>query len=166
MDWTPLLEKHGSSLVLYARQWTGSHADAEEAVQDGFIRAWRRKQDERDVDRIVPYLFRAVKSAALDGWRKRTRRKKREIKASDDSYGRQPVFETRLEDQERNAEIQACLERIPAAQREVIVMKIWGDLTFKQIAKSLNVPQNTASSRYRRALDNLKKLVGKDLFHG
>ncbi len=51
----------------------------------------------------------------------------------------------------------AAVDRLPAEQREVLVMKIWNDLTFADIASVLNISQNTAASRYRYALAALKK---------
>jgi RNA polymerase sigma-70 factor (ECF subfamily) len=46
---------------------------------------------------------------------------------------------------------------LPAEQKEVLVMKIWGDLTFQQIADALDIPPGTAASRYRYALDALRE---------
>ena len=50
--------------------------------------------------------------------------------------------------------------RLPNEQREVLVMKIWNDLTFAEIASALGISQNTAASRYRYALAALKKNFG------
>ena len=50
-----------------------------------------------------------------------------------------------------------AIDRLPAEQREVLVMKIWNELTFADIGTVLGIPQNTAASRYRYALCALKK---------
>jgi RNA polymerase sigma-70 factor (ECF subfamily) len=51
------------------------------------------------------------------------------------------------------------LARIPEKHREVIVLKIWGELTFAQIAAQLGESPNTVASRYRYGLEHLKKLL-------
>jgi RNA polymerase sigma-70 factor (ECF subfamily) len=157
LDWTDVMNEHGSALMLYARQWTGSTADAEEAVQNGFIRLWRSKY--RDIPNPVPLLFTTVKRSAIDLARSRSRRKDREIKHSEE-YPRSVVwFESSLEGDERKAEIQEAMKGLPEEQREVLVMKIWGDLTFREIAESLEISQNTVASRYRYALNALRNLL-------
>jgi RNA polymerase sigma-70 factor (ECF subfamily) len=63
-----------------------------------------------------------------------------------------------LEDDTQLA-LAAAVESLPRDQREVLVLKIWNDLTFSEIAGALGISQNTAASRYRYALTNLKKTL-------
>jgi RNA polymerase sigma-70 factor, ECF subfamily len=51
------------------------------------------------------------------------------------------------------------MDRLPRDQREVLVMKIWNELTFAEIGETLGISQNTAASRYRYALASLKKVL-------
>jgi RNA polymerase sigma-70 factor (ECF subfamily) len=67
----------------------------------------------------------------------------------------EPLFEDVLEQQERRVAVEAALANLPEKQREVLVMRIWGDLSFPQIAEALGVPTETAASRYRYALAKL-----------
>jgi len=159
-DWTKLIEEHGSVLLLFARQWVQSHADAEEAVQDGFVRVWRSRH--RDADKILPLLYRAVKFAAIDRARGRLRRQKREQSVYEDGEGEVARFQCDLDWEVRERRIEDALQRIPVEQREVIVMKIWGDMTFRDIGESLGIPQNTAASRYRYALGALRDQLGEE----
>ena len=53
----------------------------------------------------------------------------------------------------------AAVERLPSEQREVVILKIWNELTFAEIASILEISQNTAASRYRYALGALKKTL-------
>ena len=66
----------------------------------------------------------------------------------------QPAFD--IEDDSQRALV-AALDLLPEEQREVLVMKIWNELTFVEIASALEISQNTAASRYRYALAALKK---------
>lgn len=157
-QWTVWLEQHGPALVLFARQWVASRADAEDVVQEAFVRFWRSR---RRVAEPAAYLYACVKHCALDGRRARTRQSRREEVAA------RPEAETLfagapLEQDERRATIEAALQGLPENQREVLVMKIWGGLTFPQIAAGLQIPADTAASRYRYALAKLHKLLAKE----
>jgi RNA polymerase sigma-70 factor (ECF subfamily) len=159
LDWSELLNRHGPALVLYARQWTGTHADAEEAVQNGFVRAWKSIPT---CDNPLPRLYLSVRSSAIDLVRSRERRKAREKAVATDSDS-VSWFDSRLETAERNDAIEAALKALPLEQREVVVMKVWGDLTFPDIGQALGIPANTAASRYRYALAKLAESIPEEL---
>ena len=63
---------------------------------------------------------------------------------------------------ERRAAVEAALRRLPEAQREVLVLKVWGELSFPQIAATLDIPTNTAASRYRYALARLREELAEE----
>ena len=138
-------------LVLFARQWARSSADAEDIVQEAFVRFWKTQRDISNRG----LLYATVRSIALDFLRRDSRRARRESTAmSDVDQSVAPAFE--IEDDTQRALV-AALDHLPTEQREVLVMKIWSDLTFAEIASALEISQNTAASRYRYALAALKK---------
>ena len=96
-------------------------------------------------------------AAQLDFIRRDARRERREATAFAEAEPTiEPHFE--LEDDTQSA-LAAAVESLPRDQREVLVLKIWNDLTFSEIASALGISQNTAASRYRYALTNLKKTL-------
>jgi RNA polymerase sigma-70 factor (ECF subfamily) len=149
--WRNCFVQIAPSLLLFARQWTDSMADAEDVVQEAFVRFWRKQHD--IANRAL--LYATVRSIALDFLRKRSRRERREAAAvAEDDRPVQPQFA--VEDDGQRA-LAAGIAVLPNEQREVLVMKIWNDLTFAEIASVLGISQNTAASRYRYALAALKK---------
>jgi RNA polymerase sigma-70 factor (ECF subfamily) len=155
--WTVWLDQHGAALVLFARQWVASHADAEDVVQEAFVRFWRSRQR---VAEPVAYLYACVRHCALDWQRGRRRQSRREEAAARPEA--QTWFAGPLEQDERRAAIAAALGTLPESQREVLVMKIWGGLTFSQIAEALRTSANTAASRYRYALAKLREQLAEE----
>ena len=156
-DWKDWLDRHGPALVLLARQFVPSRADAEDVVQEAFVRFWRSRTT---VEEPAAYLFACVKRCALDWQRGRQRRMRREEQVARPES--ESWFISNPEHRERLATIEAALGELPAEQVEVLVMKIWGELTFAQIAVALEIPTNTAASRYRYALAKLREALAEE----
>src|SRR4051794_12284580 len=150
-DWAAWLDRHGPALVLLARQRVASRADAEDVVQEAFVRFWRSRQRAADP---VAFLYTCVRRYALDWQRNRGRRSLREHAAARPEA--EALFAGRAEQDERREALEGALSALPEAQREVLVMKVWGGLSFPQIALALGISANTAASRYRYALDKLR----------
>ena len=154
--WKHWLEAHGPKMLLCARQWTRSLADAEDVLQEAFVRYWRHQQH-LPGDRQA-LLITSIRRAAFDQARRESRRKRREEAALGGPEGEESYFATQPgDDPERRLAVEAALKQLPAEQREVLVLKIWSELTFEQIAQALDIPPNTAASRYRYALAALRK---------
>src|SRR5881296_3760653 len=150
-EWKSCFSEIAPGLLLFARQWVQSAADAEDIVQEAFVKFWRRNH--KIENRAL--LYAAVRSLALDFIRRDSRRARREATAlAEAEPAIEPHFE--LEDDTQSA-LAAAVESLPRDQREVLVLKIWNNLTFSEIAGALGISQNTAASRYRYALANLKK---------
>jgi len=150
-NWKVCFSELAPGLVLFARQFVRSVADAEDIVQDAFVRFWRK---EHSIENRA-LLFATVRSVALDLLRRDARRARREANAAlEVEQSAQPQFD--FDDSSQN-ELASAVDRLPVEQREVLVMKIWNELTFAEIGLALAISQNTAASRYRYALAALKK---------
>jgi RNA polymerase sigma-70 factor (ECF subfamily) len=156
-DWSSWLKRHGAALLLLARQWTATRADAEDVVQEAFVRFWRSRER---VAEPTAYLYACVKRCALDVRRGRERQMRRESAAArPEADG---LFAGPAEQEERRAAIEAALRGLPENQAEVLVMKIWGGLSFPQIAAALETSANTVASRYRYALAKLREELAEE----
>src|SRR5437867_873465 len=113
------LARHGPALLLFTRQWSASLADAEDALQNGFVRFWKtRGKAGRGRDELA-YVYACVRSAAMDLGRSQRRRDWREHQArrSDES-----AFEFSIERTEREAMIESALNQLPGHERDVVVL--------------------------------------------
>jgi RNA polymerase sigma-70 factor (ECF subfamily) len=152
-----ILNGHSAALILFARQWVPSHADAEDAVQEAFVRFWRSR------DRVLEptaFLYACVKRCALEFRRSHQRRLRREEATARPEA--EPLFEAPAEQLDRAVEIEKSLVGLPEKQREVLVMKIWGGLSFREIGDALAIPEQTAASRFRYALTKLHEALAEE----
>jgi RNA polymerase sigma-70 factor (ECF subfamily) len=146
-----LYERMGGRLLRTARTMLRDAGEAEDAVQDVFVALARYRHRLGRVEDLEAYVFAMLRH----GVGRRLRRKRNE-----ERHLRRltPVGtagpETGLAD-----DLAAALAGLPAEQREVIALKIDGGLTFAQIGAVLNLSPNTAASRYRYALEKLRRML-------
>jgi RNA polymerase sigma-70 factor (ECF subfamily) len=156
--WKVCYRQLAPKLLLCARQWAPSAADAEDIVQAAFIKFWKRQPDAKPEH--YPLLFTTLRTTALDHRRAQERRARRESDPSAELLrANAPFFDSTIEQREDAAHIEAALKKLPAEQREVLVLKIWGELTFAQIAETLGASINTVASRHRYGLEALRKTL-------
>lgn len=162
--WKAWFQQHGAKLLLCARQWTRTAADAEDVLQDAFVRFWRHQRKLTAASDPIGLVLTSIRRAALDLARTTDRRTARETATLSDQP--EPLFEPLLQDDGRRQTIEAALRRLPPEQREILVMKIWGERTFEEIARELGISPNTAASRYRYALTAMRKELSTADCHG
>jgi RNA polymerase sigma-70 factor (ECF subfamily) len=157
-NWRTCFEQLAPKLLLFARQWVPSRPDAEDVVQNAFVRFWRARPKAGAQD--YPLLYAAVRTAALDFVRRNGRRARREANATADPLGPEAMFVASDPGQGEDAEaISSALSRLPEAQREVVVLRIWSELTFQEIGTALGQSINTVAARYRYGLEALRRVL-------
>jgi len=143
-----LLRRHGGPLVLYARQWC---AAPEDVVQDVFLQLARQRAVP---DSVVGWLYRAVRNRAIDVARRDGRRQRREGRvASNGEPWFKPTDGLGL-DAEAATE---ALEALPAEVRETVVARLWGGLSFNEIARLTDTSSSTAARRYQSGLAAMRE---------
>jgi RNA polymerase sigma-70 factor, ECF subfamily len=143
-------QRYGRPLYLYAFSMTSDRAQAEDVVQQAFVRLLER--DPRAIDSVRGLLYAIAGNLVRD-----------DLRRAAVSRRTWPVLAfTRAEepgDREHAETLSRALSELPAEQREVVILKIHADLTFAAIAAALGVPEATAKSRYRYALEKLGELL-------
>lgn len=160
-SWKDWFEEHGRKFLLFARQQTRSTADAEDVLQNAILRVWKGRGNRGQDRTYAPTLaevYTAIRRAAIDLGRKNTRRERREqaVVADTVDFGI-TFFSSNLENQELQDLLSQTIAELPEKFRSVLTLKIWGEQTFAEIGETLNIPLNTAASRYRYALTHLRK---------
>jgi len=146
-----LLRRHGPALALYARQWCRT---PEDVVQEAFLRLVEQAEEPENV---VAWLYRVVRNGALNAARAAARRKRHESAAAS---GIRSWFEP-SDDQLLDGRTAAnALEHLPDSQRETVVARLWGGLSFDEIAELTGRSASTAYRRYQMGIQALRERLG------
>jgi RNA polymerase sigma-70 factor (ECF subfamily) len=143
-----LMDEHGAALVLYARQWCAS---PEDAVQDALLQLIR---EPRKPDNIVGWLYRVVRNRAISASRAAGARSRHEAAAA--SRG-EPWFAAGDEDRLDGEAAAGALSQLPPPQRETIVARIWGGLSFEEIAGLMDASISSVHRWYHAGLVALRE---------
>jgi RNA polymerase sigma factor (sigma-70 family) len=142
------------ALMLYARQWADA-GSAEDAVQEAFIALMAQRQMPNDP---IAWMFRAVRNAAIDAARSASRRKRREqiVAASRGEW-----FESRSDSAIDAQTAEQTLRGLSAEHRQIVVLRIWGELNFTQIAEIVDLSVSAVYERYTTALQQMRTALEK-----
>ncbi|HWZ46550.1 MAG TPA: RNA polymerase sigma factor [Candidatus Saccharimonadales bacterium] len=147
-------EQYGPALVAYASSILGERSSAEDALQQVFLKLLRGAMELPSPAR--PYLFSAVRNAALS----MTRKSRRDVPLADEAGPDNKCeqwFQAPAELGYWSAKLEGAIRELPQEQGEVLIMRIWGEMSFDEIATVLAISINTVASRYRYALAKLRE---------
>jgi len=161
-----LFDLTAARLVRYAEMLSGRREDAEDALQVAMIKLARNPERLAGADQPWAYFVRMVRNETLKlGESRRSRSKLVELLRS---WASKPKFWF-LPDDDWREQVQAAVKRLPPEQAEVVVLKIWEEMTFAEIAEVLGESLNTTASRYRYALEKLSRSLqplAEEVLHG
>lgn len=129
----------------------GNRADAEDILQDVFLKLFRSEENLRHVNRLEHYLIRAVCNKCRD-----YQREKQYNLLPIDEAARVAIPEEDNDMHEEYLRISKLLEGLSEEQQEVVRLKCTDGLKFREIAKILDIPEATAKSRYRYAIEHIQ----------
>jgi RNA polymerase sigma factor (sigma-70 family) len=137
----------------------GNRADAEDAAQDGFVKAWRALGRFREGAPFRPWLLRIVANEARNRRRSSGRRAHLALRAATEasSGDAAPSPEAALLSAEQRAALLAAVNELPEDQRTVISLRYFAGLSEQEVAEALSVAPGTVKSRTSRALERLRE---------
>ena len=146
-----LIVKEQDMLFRFAYMRVGSRADAEDIVQDVFLKFFRSSEGLCSVRNVKHYLIRSISNACKDFHRRKQdnlplEKADKEIVSDDD-----------LKMHEEYLRITELARTLPQEQKEILYMKCIDGLKFREIADILEIPQATVKSRYRYAIQGIQK---------
>ena len=150
-----LYDEHAQALFAFLLNFTRDEDDTRDMLQEVFVKLARQPDLLRAAREERAFLIRLAHNAAIDLMRRRSTRAKNHERFGAEETS--PFAATSDPDETAfREELSAALGELPPDQRAVVHLKLWDGLTFEQIADTLEIPLNTAASRYRYALDKLR----------
>lgn len=157
--WAEFFRAQRHALTTYALSLSGDAADAQDLIQEVLV---RMVQEDRPVRDARAYVLRALRNEAIDRRRRRGRRPS-EAPLQDD--GLAFVDAEAAGRREGLEQVRAALAALGAEQREIIVLKIYAELTFREIAEILERPLGTVTSYYARGIAELRLVLQAEARH-
>ena len=146
-----IIVREQDMLFRFAYMRVGRRADAEDIVQDVFLKLFRSSESLRTVRNIKHYLIRSISNACKD-----FHRRKQDILPLEKAE-REMVSDDDLKMYEEYLRITALARTLPPGQRDVLYMKCIDGLKFREISDILDIPEATVKSRYRYAILAIQK---------
>lgn len=142
-----LYRQHGAALLLFASAISGDRGRAQDALHQVFLKVIENGSLGQAINK-KSYLFACLRNAVLNDAKLQDRSMPLEVDSA--------WFSPPERDYAGERNLRRALGDLPNDQREVIVLHVWGELTFSEIGELLGVSSNTAASRYRYALAKLR----------
>jgi len=150
-----LYDEHAQPLYAFLLNFTRDEADTRDLLQEIFVKLAREPKLLAGIREERAFLIRLAHNAAIDLMRRRgTRDRAKENFAAEMISPFAPTSEP--DEKVFREELAVALGELPEEQRVVVHLKLWEGLTFEEIAAALEIPPNTAASRYRYGLDKLR----------
>ena len=160
-----LILRHEEKIFTYILSAVKCRELAEDIFQDTFIKVINtlRSGGYQDEGKFPQWVMRIANNLKIDHFRKAQRLPAYESNGDFDIFDtlgiEDPSVEQKMIQEQVYTDIQGLLQYLPEEQREVLEMRIYHDISFKEIAELTNVSINTALGRMRYALINLRKMV-------
>jgi RNA polymerase sigma-70 factor (ECF subfamily) len=136
-------------------RWVWSAEDAHEIVQEAFARLWSMRGRVRP-ETVEPLVYRIALNLARNRRRWQRLRVFLGIRGHADPA---PAAEARLSDEQRSHRVRAAVEALPQHQRDVILLTQFSELSYREVAEILNIPEGTVASRRNHALRALREVL-------
>jgi RNA polymerase sigma-70 factor (ECF subfamily) len=150
-----LARRYGPHMRACARRLTGSHADADDVVQEALVQAWKQLESLREPAAVKGWLLRLTGSRSIDCLR---RRRNHATLSADDDGGQaveppagEPGPESSAMATSGTEALKLALARLPEEQRRCWVLKEFNGQTYEQIAQTLNISPASVRGRLARA---------------
>jgi len=162
--WETLVRTHQGIAFRTAYVLAGNAADAEEAAQDGFVKAYRALARFRRGAPLRPWLLRIVANEARNRRRSAARRERLTLRAAaEDRPGDAvPSPEAALLARESHERLLAAVEQLPEEHRDAVACRYLLELSEEETAAALGIRRGTVKSRLSRALARLREILGEE----
>ncbi len=152
------LMTHQEKVFLICLGFSRNPADAEDLAQEVYLKALRNIDSLTDLSLVKFWLYRVTRNTCLDYSRKRELRRHYSLEPEHQQLDSQTP-ESQIMAQEQLKSLKEAVQQLPKKQREVFIMKEYGDLSYQEIGEALKINPGTVMSRLNRARQTVKNRI-------
>ena len=152
-----LVERHQRDVYRLAYRYAGSHEDAHDLAQEAFVRVHRGLARFRGDARFKTWLYRIVVNLGLNHVERRKRELQGRVSLDDVTLEVAPRGELDVLAEEARSELRAAISELPDRQRKTVILKVFHELRFKDVAAVMKCSVGTAKANYFHALRGLRR---------
>ncbi len=153
-----LFQQHQNELLGTVYYIVGNLQDAQDALQEAFLRCWKNLDQVPDVKNLKAWVFRITLNVGRDIRKTAWNRKRKEMPDEPGLLAVEHQTPDRLaSENEQLLLLERRIAELDEPDREVFLLRQNGDFTYRQIAELLDIPEGTAKTRMRRALEKLRE---------
>ncbi len=153
-----IVGRHRQAVYLVARRLLGTHEDADEAAQVAFVKAWRSRKSFRGDAAIRTWLTRIVMNVAKS--MRTTRNPMDELdERTEQLHDPDEGAENRLRRERAGRNVRRAVEALPDRQREVVMLKVFSEMTYREVAQVLGLSEGSINAHLHQAVSNLRRLM-------
>jgi len=155
-----IVRRHQKGMWHLVRRYVKRDADASDVTQLAFVRAFRGLASFRGAASVRSWLYRIAINCALSWLRDHRHEEPTEI--ADDALTDANPAPARLLGGEQGRELRAAIEQLPPKQRLVLELRVFDDLSFKEVAELADCTENTAKVNFHYAVKRLRDILGRN----
>jgi len=152
-----IVARHKRVVYLTARRMLPGHADADEAAQIAFVRAWRALERFRGESSLRTWLVRIVLNVAKT--MRTSSRPTEELPDSERLVDPAEGSEQRLRRAQSRRRVREAVARLPPRQREAVTLKVFSEMTYKEVANVMELSEGAVKAHLHQATSNLRGLM-------
>ncbi len=157
-----LVELHKQLLYWQIRRIVGSHDDADDVLQNTFIKAWNGIHTFRGESRLKTWLFRIATNESITFIRSRSRKALSDLDGMEDTISHSNSQENPLSGDEIRAKLETAVESLPVKQKIVFCMKYYDELKYEEMAEILGGTVGSLKASFHHAVKKIEAMLSED----
>jgi RNA polymerase sigma factor (sigma-70 family) len=157
-----VVEKYSSKLYWHIRRLVILHEDADDALQNTFVNAWRRIEDFRNESSIYTWLYTIATNEALSLINKRKRNAAVSLDDLGSHFAGSQEGSTWFDGDETVVKLHNAILQLPNKQRIVFNLKYFDEMTYEEMSRVLKTSEGALKASYHHAVKKIEKIIGED----
>jgi RNA polymerase sigma-70 factor (ECF subfamily) len=157
-----IVERYGQRLYWHIRRLVIIHDDADDALQNTFVNAWKNLGAFRNESSILTWLWSIATNEALTLIRKREKNRGVPLEVLDSIFANSIEGSTYFDGEEASVKLQNAILRLPEKQRTVFNMKYFGDMTYEEMSEVLGTSEGALKASYHHAVKKIEQYIQTD----